>query len=161
MLQAYVPSVLSVFSRCSLQVCLFGYCICFAHMLHMFRTYVVSVLSEYCLCFTMVFKCFYMCFASVSDTYFKCFICLQMYVASVQSGCFKSSRVLHLPSRFLLSRHGVSFSRHRLASTTHPPLFSMLVTFRMARARVGTQKRAENDCMHGRPNAALVQTFGR
>ena len=44
----------------------------------------------------MVLKCFSGVFASISDACFKCFICLQTYVASVASGCFKSRSVLHL-----------------------------------------------------------------
>ena len=39
-----------------------------------------------------------MFFASVSDTYFKRFICLQMYVASVVSECFKSRSGVAFPS---------------------------------------------------------------
>jgi hypothetical protein len=33
---------------------------------------------------------------SVLDTCFKCFICLQTYVASVASKCYKVDQVLHI-----------------------------------------------------------------
>ena len=62
----------------------------FIWILHMFRTYVASVLFGCCVCFYNGFKCFSGIFTSVSDLYFKCFICLQTYVASVASECFKS-----------------------------------------------------------------------
>jgi hypothetical protein len=52
-----------------------------------------------CKCFIwMLCVCndFQVIFASVSDACFKCFICLQIYVASVVSECFKSrSSVAH------------------------------------------------------------------
>jgi hypothetical protein len=82
MLQVSGPNVSSVVFRRMLQVCLSGCC--------MFHTYVVSVLSVYCVClqwFSSVFRCF---FASVLEACFKCFICLQTYVATVASRCFKS-----------------------------------------------------------------------
>jgi hypothetical protein len=67
----------------------------------------------------MVFKCFSCVFASISDAYFKHFICLQTYVISVASGCFKLDWVLQLSSRFMLPRLGDrSCSRPRLASAT-------------------------------------------
>jgi hypothetical protein len=69
--------------RRMLQVCLFW-------MLHIFHTYVASVLSRCCVCFCNGFKCFSDVFANVSDACSKCFICLQTYVASVASECFKS-----------------------------------------------------------------------
>jgi hypothetical protein len=54
----------------------------FIWMLHMFHIYVACVLSGCCVWlqwFSSVFRCF-----------FKCFNCLQMYVATVVSRCFKS-----------------------------------------------------------------------
>jgi hypothetical protein len=62
-------------------------------MLHTFHTYATSVLSGYCVCLQWFLSVF-MCFASVSEV---CFICLQTYVTSVASGCFKSrSGVAHV-----------------------------------------------------------------
>jgi hypothetical protein len=72
-----------------LQVCLFGCYICFTHMLQVLYLDIVYVLHGF-----QVFLC-------VSDTCFKCFICLQTYVTSVASGCFKSR--LGVASRSLLT----------------------------------------------------------
>jgi hypothetical protein len=74
MLQWLYTYVASVYLKCFIylfrrmfQACLFGYCICFAHMLQVFYLDV------------------------------KCFICLQKYVANVSSGYFKSrSGVTHV-----------------------------------------------------------------
>jgi hypothetical protein len=69
----------------------------FIWMLHMFHTYVASVLSGCCVCFAMFFKCLLGVCASISDACFKCFICLQTYISNAVSGCFKSrSGVLHM-----------------------------------------------------------------
>jgi hypothetical protein len=40
--------------------------------------------------FAMIFKCFSGVFVTVLDACFNCFICLQTYIASVASECFKS-----------------------------------------------------------------------
>jgi hypothetical protein len=40
--------------------------------------------------FAMIFKCFSGVFATVLDACFNCFICLQTYIASIASRCFKS-----------------------------------------------------------------------
>jgi hypothetical protein len=85
-LYMYVASVCSRCFFCFLDVCCKHvyldvvyvshiYCNCFIWMLHMF-----------CNGFSSGFRVF----SSVSDTRFKCFICLQMYVANVSYGCFKS-----------------------------------------------------------------------
>jgi hypothetical protein len=83
----YVASFCSLcficFFRRMLQVCLFGCCIRFTHILQVFYLDVVYVLQ--CL-----FKCFPGAFARVSEACFKCFICLQTYVANVASWYFKS-----------------------------------------------------------------------
>ena len=68
MLQASVTNVSSVFQMYAASV--------FIWMLHIFHTYVASVLSECCVCFTMVLRCFSGVFESVLDACFKCFICL-------------------------------------------------------------------------------------
>jgi hypothetical protein len=69
----------------------------FIWMLHMFHTYVASVLSRRCIYFAMSFQVFSGVFVSVSDACFKCFICLQTYVANVSSRCFESrSGVAHV-----------------------------------------------------------------
>jgi hypothetical protein len=82
LLQTSTPNVLSVFS---------DVCCKFVYL------DVVYVSHIYCKCFILMlrifcndFQVFLAVFASVSDTYFRCFICLQTYVASVASGCFKS-----------------------------------------------------------------------
>jgi hypothetical protein len=73
-----------------LQVCLFGCCICFTHMLQVFYLDVAYV-------FAMVFQVFSGIFTSVADTCFKGFICLHTYVANISSECFKSrSGVAHV-----------------------------------------------------------------
>ena len=61
-------------------------------MLHMFHTYVASVLSGYCVCFAIVFKWFLGAFASVSDTFssvsFVCRRMLQLFHLDVSKvGC--------------------------------------------------------------------------
>jgi hypothetical protein len=61
-----------LFSRRVLQVCFFGYCIYFTHILLVFYLNVVYV----CNVFLSVFS-------SVSYAYFKCFICLFFNVASI------------------------------------------------------------------------------
>ena len=62
----------------------------FIWMLHIFDTYVASVLSGYCICFSMAFQVFSGIVVSVLDACFKCFICLQTYVINVLSGCFQN-----------------------------------------------------------------------
>ena len=102
-------------------------------MLHMFHTYVASILSRCCIYFTMVFKCFPDIFASVSNTCFKCFIYLQKYVVSVASKYFTSrsdvaspsSLSVALPRCLLLAPGWVSAAL---------PLFSMLVMLVATRA---------------------------
>ena len=61
----------------------------FIWMLHMFHTYVASVLSGCCVCLQWFLSVLGI-FASVSDACFKCFIYLQTYIASVLSRCFKT-----------------------------------------------------------------------
>ena len=74
-------------------------------MLDMFYTYVASVLSGCCIYFAMAFQVFSGVFASVSDACFKCFICLQMYVANVLFGSFRSrSSVAHVAVAPVASR---------------------------------------------------------
>jgi hypothetical protein len=82
--------------------------VCSQCFICVFRRIVVSVfyldvtyISHICRkCFIRILRMFatfssvFMCFASVSEA---CFICLQTYVASVTSGCFKSrSGVAHV-----------------------------------------------------------------
>ena len=73
---AYVAIAIHVYCKCMFQmchlffirmfqVCLFGCCICFIHMLQVFYLDVAYVL-----------QCFSGGFASVSDTCLKCFICM-------------------------------------------------------------------------------------
>jgi hypothetical protein len=90
MLQAFVPIVSSVFQTYVLSA--------FIWILYMFHIYV-------CKCFIWMlrmllqwFQVFSGVFASVSDACFKCFICLQTYVASVASECFKSRSDVASPS---------------------------------------------------------------
>jgi hypothetical protein len=78
--------------------------------------------------FHLFFKCFLGIFASVLDACFKYFICLQTYIASVASECFKSTLGVASP-RLLLSCLGISSSRRRLGIRRLLLLFSMLVTF--------------------------------
>jgi hypothetical protein len=113
-------------------------------MLHIFQIYVACILSRCCVCKCIM--CFWGVFVSVLDAYFKCFICIQTYVASVASGCFNSRSVVasRLP-RLLLPRLGVySSSRRWLAAAASSPLFTMLVMFGVARARVDARSSVEN-----------------
>ena len=69
--------------------------------------------------FYMVFKCFSCIFASVSYACFKCFICLQIYIASVASGCFKSrSGVAHVA--MCMRSEGVASGPHAWSSGIGP-----------------------------------------
>jgi hypothetical protein len=117
-LYTYVASfccqcLICVFSRHTLQLCLFGCCICFTHMLQVFYLDVAYVLQW--------FSCV---LASVLDACFKCFIYLQTYIAIVVSRCFKSRSVLHLAPHFLLPHLGVSSSSRRQLGIRCPlPLF--------------------------------------
>jgi hypothetical protein len=64
-------------------------------MLHMFHTYVASVLFGCCICLQLFFKCFSCVFACVARCIFRMFQLFRMYMASVLFGCFKNrSRVL-------------------------------------------------------------------
>ena len=114
--KAYVPNVSSVFRMYVASV--------FISMLHMFHTYVVSVLSACCVClqwFSSVFRCFCKCFRRMFQVFH-----LLWYVASVASRYFKSiSRVAHgmrvgsggrcepgrLISFFFLSKHSSCIRR--------------------------------------------------
>ena len=107
----------------------------FIWILYMFHTYVASVLSGCCVCFTMVFKCFQVFLqvfqihvSSISSAFRRMLQVLYLNVSKVD-------RVLHLPSRLLLSRLGVlSSSQYRLGIRHLLPLFSKLVIFAVARA---------------------------
>ena len=100
----------------------------FIWVLHMFHTYVISVLSGCCVCFTIFFKCFSCVFANVSDACFKCFICLKTYIAF---GCFKSrSGVASSSSLFAALPRCLLLLLPAPAGIRRPlPLFSMLVMF--------------------------------
>jgi hypothetical protein len=113
MLQASVPNVHLFFHMYVARV--------FIWTLHMFHTYVASVLSGYCVYFTMVF------------VYFRCFLqVFQMHVSSVSSvfrrmlqvlhlDVSKVGRMLHFPPRFLLPHLGISSSRRRAKHPSPPP----------------------------------------
>jgi hypothetical protein len=64
-------------------------------MLHMFHTYVASVLRGGCICFVMAFQIFLGVFANISYACFKCFIYLQMYVVVFHLNVSKVVRILH------------------------------------------------------------------
>jgi hypothetical protein len=95
MLQWLYTHVARVCSKCF--VCFSDICCkCFIWMLHMFRTYVVSVLSRYCICLHRLSSVFRR-YASASDICCKSFRQMlqvfrlfQTYVASVSSRCCKS-----------------------------------------------------------------------
>jgi hypothetical protein len=150
-LYTYVAKLLfpmfHMFFRRILQV-LFGCCICFTHMLQLFYLDVAYVLQW----FSGVF-------ASVSDTCFKCFICLQTYVTSVVSGCFKSRSVLHPLLVFcclasVSPPHCASCASTRGTGGCRPlPLFSMLVTFEAARALCRAR---ETECRCRRPDISTA-----
>jgi hypothetical protein len=76
MLQASVTNVSSVFRTYVASV--------FIYMLHMFHTYVVSVLPGCCICLAMGFKCFSSVFYVFHlSSFIRCKCC-------IASGCFKS-----------------------------------------------------------------------
>jgi hypothetical protein len=78
------------FFRSMLQVFLFKCYICFTHI---FVGVFVGTLHMCCNVFSSVFDVF----ASVLDACIKCLIFLQMYVAKVSFGCFKTrSGVVHI-----------------------------------------------------------------
>jgi hypothetical protein len=88
MLQTSVSNV-SFVLRHMLQVCLSRCFIYFTHMLQVFYLDVAYVCND--------FQVFSGVFSNVSDACLKYFICLQTYVASVASRCFKSrSGVAHI-----------------------------------------------------------------
>ena len=82
MLQHFVSNVLAIF----LDVCCKCVYLDVAYVSHICCKHFIWMLRM----FYMVFKCFSGVFASVLDRCFTCFICLQTYIASVASGCFKS-----------------------------------------------------------------------
>jgi hypothetical protein len=108
----------------------------FIWMLHMFHTYVASVLSGCCVCFTMFFRCFCKCFKcmfQVFDLLFRRMLhVLYLDVAKVD-------RVLHLPPHFLLPRLDFSPSLRRRLGIRRP-LPSSRCWWRSGRCRprVGT-----------------------
>jgi hypothetical protein len=130
----------------------------FIWMLCMVHTYVASVLFRCCVCFYNGFKCFSGVFANVLDACFKCFINLQMYVASVVYGCFKSRSGVACPSS-----PSVASPRRLLlllAPIGHPPPPPRLLNVGDVRGRVGPTRVRETDCRHGHPDAPSVRTSG-
>jgi hypothetical protein len=65
----------------------------------------------------------------------------------------KVDRVLHLSPRFMLPRLDVSSSRHQLGICHPLPLFSMLVTFGAARARMGARNLNAGEVCDGASSA--------
>ena len=76
-------------------------------MLHIFHTYVASVLSRCCVSVAMVFQVFHVFYVSVSDACFKLSSTFR-HMLQVVSRCFKRDWVLQRPPRLLLPRLGVS-----------------------------------------------------
>jgi len=72
------------------------------------------------------FQVFSGVFASISDACLKWFICLQMYVASVASECFKSrSGVAHIAMAPVADRQGPAAGLRQLPrGAPRPPLSS-------------------------------------
>jgi hypothetical protein len=70
-------------------------CKCFIWLLHMFHTYVVSVLSRYCICFTHMLQVCYLDGACVSHIFCKCFIWICIYLTHML-------QVLHLNVSYVL-----------------------------------------------------------
>jgi hypothetical protein len=99
--------------ECHLDASLFECCI---------HTCVASVLCRCCVYFIMVFKCYSGVFVDISDAYFKCCIYLQMYVACVASGCFKSRSDVASPSSLsVASPCCLLLSSYSLWQVGHPP----------------------------------------
>jgi hypothetical protein len=120
--------------------------ICCKHLFLMFHLYILQVcLSECCIYFTymlqsfypngayvlQLFSCFFRCFYKCFDTCFKCFICIQMYVASVVSGCFKSRMGAASPSSLFCC----------LALVSSPRLLLSCIFLRLRRGRSEGRRR--------------------
>jgi hypothetical protein len=135
----------------------------FIWMLHMFHTYVASVLCRYCVCLQW--------FSSVCQVFQ---ICLLLYVAGVAFECFKSRsdecnispscqggsdfRRCFSPLRRLVAagrpRPCSSGQRRLEATLIWVPPGSGEPTWEREMAR-------EADCRHGRPNVLSVRTSRR
>jgi hypothetical protein len=72
----------------TLQVCLFGCCIYFTHMMQVFYLDVAHVCNG--------FQVFSGVFATIQMHVFKCFICLLLYVANLYLNISKIDQMLHM-----------------------------------------------------------------
>ena len=103
---------------------------------------VAYVSHIYCKCFIWMlcmfcngFKCLSGVLANVLDACFKCLIYLPTHIANVVSECFKSgSGVVSLSSPSTSSPWCLLLLPTLVGHPPPPPLFSILVTFRVARA---------------------------
>jgi hypothetical protein len=108
----------------------------FIWMLHMFHTYVVSVLSRYCICFAIVFKCFLRCSC-------KCFRC-------IFQGCFKSRSGVASPSLFVASSGCLLLPAPGWTSTAPPSLLDAGNVWGGVGPAWARERRRETVCMRGR-----------
>jgi hypothetical protein len=101
-------------------------------------------------------------FASVLDACFKCFICLQTYVASVASECFKSKLgIASLSSPFVASPRSLLLFATLAGHPPPPP--SLLDAGDVWGGASPTWAREmvwKNDRRRGRPDVLSVQTCG-
>ena len=114
MLQRYVPNVSSVFLGILLQVCLFGCCICFTHMLQVFYLNVVYILQLFQMFFQVFLQVFQVYVLSVSSVFRRM---LQVLHPDV----LKVDWVLHLYLRFFAASPSHRCLLLLLALAGHPP----------------------------------------
>jgi hypothetical protein len=104
MLQASVLNVSSIFFQRYVAYV-------FIWMLHMFHTYIASVLSGCHVCFTMVFQVFRMYVLNVSSA----------FTASIVSRCFKYRSSVASPSSLSAASHQFLLLLLKLARHSPPP----------------------------------------
>ena len=94
-----------------------------------------SVSSGCCICFCKCFRRMFQVFQLFPYVCCKCFICLQTYVASVTSGCFKSRSDVASPSSLFYCLASVSLPPP--ASAGHAPPLPLFLDAGDARADTG------------------------
>jgi hypothetical protein len=120
-----------LFFRRTLQVCLFGCCICFTYMLQVFYLDVAYILQWFSS--VLVFQ---MHVLSVSSAFRRMLQVLHLNVSKVDW-------VLHLPPGFFVASPRCLLLLPALVGHPPPlPFFLMLVTFRVTRAPRGREKRS-------------------
>jgi hypothetical protein len=119
----------------------------------MFHTCVASVYLDV----AYVLQWFSSVFASVSDACFKCFISLQMYIACVAFGCFKSRSGIASPSLLSVSPQCLLLL---LVLVGHPPAPPLLLDAGDVRGSASPawvyETGAGMDCRRKRPDVRAL-----